>query len=166
MKKGKTKNQTIHIPGQEEKTICGKLAASTTLWAKKSPPTKDHPGLCKRCYALFSKAEPDATDHEKTKKSPKTAAERKPGKRTPALASFQNRPDELVVTFKGTFYKASVNPDGTIVVNDKTFNSPSRAGKEITGREVDGWSFWSYEAPGEGFKKLDALRKADHQTGL
>lgn len=165
MKKGKTKNQTIHIPGQEEKTLCGKPAASTTLWAKKSSPTKDHSGLCKRCYALFSKAEPDAPQ-PKTTKSSRTSAERKPGKRTPALASYQNRPDELVVTFKGTSYKASVNPDGTILVNDKTFNSPSRAGKEITGREVDGWSFWSYEVPGEGFKKLDALRKADHQTSL
>ncbi len=80
--------------------------------------------------------------------------------RAPALAAFETRPAELTVTFKGTTHKATVNADGTITVNDKTFNSPSRAGKEVTGREVDGWTFWSYEVPGEGLKKLDALRKA------
>ena len=64
-----------------------------------------------------------------------------------------------MVTYKGTEHKATVNEDGTITVNGKSFNSPSRAGKEITGREVDGWTFWSYEVPGDGLKKLDALRK-------
>jgi hypothetical protein len=54
---------------------------------------------------------------------------------------------------------STVNDDGTITVNGKTFNSPSRAGKEITGREVDGWTFWKYEVPGVGLKKLDTLRK-------
>ena len=51
------------------------------------------------------------------------------------------------------------SPDGTITVDGKTFNSPSRAGKEVIGKEVDGWTFWSYEVEGEGLKKLDTLRK-------
>jgi len=93
------------------------------------------------------------------KSSVKKPAEKKADKRTPGLAAFPNRPEELVVTFKGSSYKATVNPDGTITVNDKTFNSPSRAGKEITGREVDGWTFWQYEVSGVGLKKLDNLRK-------
>lgn len=92
-------------------------------------------------------------------KTTKVAAEKKAGKRTPALASLVVAPKELVVTYKGTEHKATVNDDGTITVNDKTFNSPSRAGKEITGREVDGWTFWSYEVPDGGLKKLDTLRK-------
>lgn len=91
-----------------------------------------------------------------TKKRP---MEKKDAKRTPALASLEAAPKELVVTYKGVEHKATVNPDGTITVNDKTFNSPSRAGKEITGREVDGWTFWNYEVPGVGLKKLDTLRK-------
>jgi hypothetical protein len=91
-----------------------------------------------------------------TKKRP---VEMKDAKRTPALASLKVPPKELVVTYKGTEHKATVNDDGTITVNDKTFNSPSRAGKEITGREVDGWTFWSYEITGGGLKKLDTLRK-------
>jgi len=97
----------------------------------------------------------------KEKAATKTTVEtKKAGKRTPALAAYANRPAELVATYKGNTHKATINEDGTITVNDKTFNSPSRAGKDITGREVDGWSFWSYEVPGEGRKKLDTLRKS------
>lgn len=96
---------------------------------------------------------------KKAKATTKTPVEKKDAKRTPALASLKVAPKELVVTYKGTEHKATVNENGTITVNDKTFNSPSRAGKEITGREVDGWTFWSYEVPGVGLKKLDTLRK-------
>jgi hypothetical protein len=163
MKKGKGKNQTIHIPGTKEKTLCGKPVESSTLWAKKSSPTKEHPGLCKKCFVLFSKTEPEVSEREKTKKVSKPAAEKKPRKRAPVLAAFPNRPDELVVTYKGTTYKATVNPDGTITVDGKTFNSPSRAGKEVIGKEVDGWTFWSYDVEGEGLKKLDTLRKQAEQ---
>ena len=88
-----------------------------------------------------------------------TPSEKKIGKRTPVLASLDVAPKKLVVTYKGAPYSATVNPDGTITVNGKTFTSPSRAGKEVTGKEVDGWTFWSYEVPGEGLKKLNTLRK-------
>ncbi|TRZ98231.1 MAG: DUF2924 domain-containing protein [Deltaproteobacteria bacterium] len=96
---------------------------------------------------------------KKAQVATKTPVEKKNGKRTPALASLKVAPKELVVTYKGTEHKAKVNEDGTITVNNKTFNSPSRAGKEVTGREVDGWTFWSYEVPGNGLKKLNMLRK-------
>jgi len=96
---------------------------------------------------------------QKTSKAPKTPVEKKASKRTPALASLEVAPKELVVTYKGVEHKATVNENGTITVNGKTFNSPSRAGKEVTGREVDGWTFWKYEVPGVGLKKLDTLRK-------
>jgi len=97
---------------------------------------------------------------KKAQAATKIPAEKKNAKRTPALASLEVTPKELVVTYKGTEHKATVNEDGTITVNDKTFNSPSRAGKEVTGREVDGWTFWSYEVAGNGLKKLHTLRKA------
>ena len=96
---------------------------------------------------------------KKAKAAPKTPVEKKVGKRTPALASLQNRPEELVAMYKGAEHKATVNSDGTITVNDKTFNSPSRAGKEVTGREVDGWTFWSYKKEDGTLEKLNALRK-------
>ncbi len=96
---------------------------------------------------------------KKVQTAKKRPVEKKDAKRTPALVSLGVAPKELVVTYKGVEHKATVNDDGTITINDKTFNSPSRAGKEITGREVDGWTFWSYEVPGVGLKKLDTLRK-------
>lgn len=164
MKKGKAKKQTIHIQGTGTKTLCGKSVATASLWAKKTPPTEAHESVCRRCYVLFAKAKQDASEHKATKKAQKPETEKKTGKRTPGLAAFPNRPEELVVTYKGTTYKAAVNPDGTITVNGKTFNSPSRAGKEVIGKEVDGWTFWSYEVPGEGLKKLDTLRKPDEKS--
>jgi hypothetical protein len=108
---------------------------------------------------LFLDKKMGAPKQEAPKKVSEPKAKKEAARRTPGLASVQNRPEELVVTYKGATHKATVNTDGTITVNGKTFNSPSRAGKEITGREVDGWTFWTYEVPGEGLKKLDTLRK-------
>ncbi len=161
MKTGKGAKHTIHLSGSEDTTLCGRPIASSILWSKKAPPTKQRPGLCKKCCALFLEKKVDIAGKRSAKKIERTEGEEKERKgRAPALAAFETRPAELTVTFKGNTHKATVNADGTITVNDKTFNSPSRAGKEITGREVDGWNFWSYEVPGEGLKKLNALRKA------
>ena len=96
---------------------------------------------------------------KKAKAATKMPVEKKTSKRTPVLSSLKMAPTELVVTYKGTEHKATVNPDGTITVSGKTFTSPSRAGKEVTGKEVDGWTFWSYEVPGAGLKKLNTLRQ-------
>ncbi len=158
MKKKNGQKRTIHLPASETGTLCGKPIATSILWAKKTSPTEAHvewignKRLCRKCYALFAKVDEIAPEKEEKKST-----------RTPGLAAIQNCPAELVVTYKDVTHKATVNPDGTITVNCKTFKSPSRAGKEITGREVDGWTFWSYEAPGEGLKKLNKLRKpAEH----
>ena len=108
---------------------------------------------------VMPEAKPKTTKKKSEKKAAtKTPAEKKISKRTPVLASLEGVPKELVVTYKGAPYSATVNPDGTITVNGKTFTSHSRAGKEVTGKEVDGWTFWSYEVPGVGFKKLNTLR--------
>ena len=109
---------------------------------------------------VMPEAKPKAVKKgKKAKAATKTPVEKKTAKRTPALASLKVAPKELVATYKGTEHKATVNDDGTITINGKTFNSPSRAGKEVTGREVDGWTFWSFEVPDGGLKKLDTLRK-------
>ena len=71
----------------------------------------------------------------------------------------------LEATYKGYVIRAPVNVDGTISVpigeTHQTFNSPSRAGKAVPGREVDGWLFWSYRKPDDTLAKLDTLRKED-----
>src|SRR3989304_3691768 len=94
--------------------------------------------------------------------APDEKKDRKPGSRQPALLALGERmPNELRVTFKGKEYLAAVNPDGTILVegHEQPFNSPSPAGNAITGREVDGWTFWSYGKADGSLKKLDTLRK-------
>jgi hypothetical protein len=88
--------------------------------------------------------------------------------RTPTLAALgEKMPDALEVTYKGTVYFARVLADGRIQLTggstDAPFSSPSRAGKAITGREVDGWLFWSYRDADGNLKKLDALRKHDQE---
>jgi hypothetical protein len=157
-------DKAYHLPHgtDSNKTVCGRpievngrpqVLLTTNAEKKKGT-------VCRRCKTIMAcveRAEKVTSKQSRIRQVVKK--ENKPVKRTPALASFPNRPDELVVTYKGNQHKATVNPDGTITVNGKTFTSPSRAGKEITGREVDGWTFWSCEVEGKGLKKLDTLRK-------
>ncbi len=98
---------------------------------------------------------------KKAKAAPKKLAE-KTSKRTPALLVLGDRmPKFMTATYKGAVHNASVLADGKIYLKDidQTFNSPSRAGKEVTGKEVDGWTFWSYEKRDGTIEKIDALRK-------
>jgi hypothetical protein len=161
-----------HIPGTNDlnKTVCGRpievagrpqVLLTTNAEKKKGT-------VCGRCKALKTgqaRTEKIAAKHRKIReageKAPAAKKERKPGKRQPALLVLGERcPPMLVTTYKGKEYTAKVNDGGTITHDFKTYNSPSRAGKAITGREVDGWTFWSYLAEDGTTKKLDALRKA------
>jgi hypothetical protein len=92
------------------------------------------------------------------KSTTKIPAKKQTSRRVPVLSCLEDAPKELVATYKGTEHMATLNPEGTITVNGKTFNSPSRAGKEVTGREVDGWTFWSYVKQDGGIEKIDGLR--------
>jgi hypothetical protein len=148
-----TKTYHLRSSKDKEKTACGREASGVEIKVRAG----DFP-TCKRCADSKDAIRPAEPTKDRKKKAlaDKTG---KVGKRAPALASLEGAPKELVVTYKGTTHKATVNPDGTITVNGKIFNSPSRAGKEVTGREVDGWTFWSYEVPDAGLKKLNTLRK-------
>ena len=119
---------------------------------------------------VMPEAKPKAVKKgKKAKATTKKPVEKKAGKRTPALLVLGERmPKTIEAAYKGTVYTASVLADGKVQVNGmdcgddgfrNVFNSPSRAGKAVTGKEVDGWTFWSYEVPGEGLKKLDTMRK-------
>ena len=113
--------------------------------------------------ASQARTEKVAAKHRKIREAAPAEKERKPGKRQPALLALGWMPVELRVTCKGKESLAAVNPDGTILVegHEQPFNSPSRAGKAITGREVDGWTFWSYVKKDGNLTKLDTLRKED-----
>ena len=163
-------DKAYHIPHGTDanKTMCGRAIevkgrpqVLLTTDANKKKGT-----VCGRCKALkagAARTEKISAKHRKIRgAAPAEKKERKAGKRQPALLALGNRmPEELRVTFKGKEYLAAVNPDGTILVegHEELFNSPSRAGKAVTGREVDGWTFWSYGAKDGSLKKLDTLRK-------
>ena len=163
-------DKAYHIPHGTEanKTVCGRPIEvnGRPQVLLTTDPNKKKGTVCGRCRALKAgqaRTEKVTAKHRKIREAaPAQKKERKPGKRQPALLALGERmPNELRVIFKGKEYLAAVNPDGTILVegHEQPFNSPSRAGKAITGREVDGWTFWSYGATDGSLKKLDALRK-------
>src|SRR3990172_5266336 len=163
-------DKAYHIPHGTEgnKTVCGRpievggrpqVLLTTNAEKKKGT-------VCGRCKALkagHARTEKISAKHRKIRQAaPAEKKERTIGKRQPALLAIGERmPNELRVTFKGKEHLAAVNPDGTILVegHDEPFNSPSRAGKAVTGREVDVWTFWSYGTKDGSLKKLDTLRK-------
>ena len=166
-------DKAYHIPHGTEanKTVCGRSIevggrpqVLLTTNAEKKKGT-----VCGRCKALKAgqaRTEKVTAKHRKTRQAAPTEKERKPGKRQPALLALGKRmPMFLETTYKGHIIRAPVNVDGTISVpigeTQQTFNSPSRAGKAVTGREVDGWLFWSYRKPDDTLAKLDTLRKED-----
>ena len=173
-KSGKTETRHLAHPHNKAATVCGREIGKVLLWAKKNPPKADDATVCGRCRKLAAgRAEKIEKKHDEIRKETKAmAAEalagaakivRSPGKRQPSLLFLGDRmPEVLKVTFKGIEHVATVGVDGSIVVIgiEQSFNSPSRAGKAVAGREVDGWTFWSYATPEGGLEKLDALRKA------
>lgn len=90
--------------------------------------------------------------------------------RKPTLAPFiNNKRFHIRMRFKDKLYIAHVRRDGTIMfaaesaeadrLQKKTFYSPSLAAVAISGRAMNGWTWWTYErAPGD-WVKLDELRR-------
>ena len=163
---------SYHIPGTEKnKTVCGRAIeiGGRPQVLLTTNAEKKHGTVCGRCKALKAgkaRTEKIRKKHERIreagKKVPAEKKEHKPGKRQPALLILGERmPTELRVTFKGKEYLAAVNPDGTILVkgHEQPFDSPSTAGRAITGWPADGWNFWSVCLESGALVKLDALRK-------
>ena len=51
-----------------------------------------------------------------------------------------------------------LNVDGTITVDDMTYDSPSGAARAVIGYAVNGWRFWLADTP-QGLRRLDDLRQ-------
>jgi hypothetical protein len=74
------------------------------------------------------------------------------GVRIPAGSEFR-------ATYKGKTVLARVE-QGALLVNGRSFNSPSAAAVSITGNPVNGWTFWECRLSGEGtWRMLKMLRK-------
>lgn len=55
---------------------------------------------------------------------------------------------ELRAKYKGRTYLAKVET-GALVLNGERFDSPSAAAMSITGKPVNGWTFWEGRPPGK-----------------
>ncbi|HEU4990718.1 MAG TPA: hypothetical protein VFT41_13115 [Gemmatimonadaceae bacterium] len=100
---------------------------------------------------------------------PRGAARRPPDKpqrksRSPKLAPFLDRRTPIRLTIRGVVHHGVVRPDGSIRYKGTVYNSPSTAAKAITGRAMNGWYWWKYEArPGE-WERLQVLRKSGQRA--
>ena len=103
--------------------------------------------------------------HRKGKKEqrnpPRRRSTSKTGKgtRTPSLQGLLPEGTRLRVVYKKQEFNATLDANGSIMFDGKTYNSPSGAGSAITGRPVDGWHFWKHENAQGQWVKIDELRK-------
>lgn len=74
------------------------------------------------------------------------------GTRFPASTEFRS-------TYKGRTYSGRVH-DGALVIDGKSFDSPSAAAVAITSNPVNGWRFWECRLPGKStWQLIDSLRR-------
>jgi hypothetical protein len=154
-------------PGDEDKAVCNRCKTLQTARRRTDKLVAKHEAIRAAGKPTVAEGASFIREHFARGQAVLGATEKKAppttGKRQPALLVLgEKMPVHLQVTFKGKEHHASVNPDGTIAVDGhgQTYNSPSRAGKAVAGREVDGWTFWSYLKPNGDLEKIDALRKA------
>ena len=76
----------------------------------------------------------------------------------PTLLAFISGPLKLRFVYKGKVHKAAVRATGVVIYRKQTFNSPSLAGRAVTGRPTNGWNAWKYLTPGGTWAQLDQLR--------
>ena len=78
---------------------------------------------------------------------------------SPILAPYAGKRFVLQKVYKGNTYKANVLVNGTVSYDGKRYNSPSTAASAVTGRPMNGWTFWSFKNPAGEWVKLNTLRK-------
>ena len=66
---------------------------------------------------------------------------------------------EFRASYKGQVYSGKVE-GGTLIYNNKTYESPSAAAVAITKSPVNGWRFWECKLPGNSkWQLIEHLRK-------
>jgi Restriction Enzyme Adenine Methylase Associated len=114
------------------------------------------------CYnEELSRMFKDGKAVKKAKKppTPKPVPRSKTTGRKPVLAPFVTAPFKIKWKYKGKTHTARVRADGSIYYQKQVFNSPSLAGRAVTGRPTNGWNVWTYERSPGDWVKLDTLRK-------
>jgi len=94
--------------------------------------------------------------------------QKKKRKKLTGRAKAVNRPlkgllrnyQRIYANYKGKEFKAKVLPSGSVKFNDKIYDSPSGAAKNIIERgAVNGWNFWKYKDKSGNLVPLKKLRK-------
>lgn len=67
----------------------------------------------------------------------------------------------LRAEYKGQQFNAVALADGRIRYQGVFYDSPSGAGKAVTGKPIDGWHFWRYRSADGDWTPLDRLRRAN-----
>jgi hypothetical protein len=80
-------------------------------------------------------------------------------KGTKGLAGVVERRMSLSATHKGQSYRATLRKDGLINYDGTRYESPTAAAKAVTGRAINGWSFWKYRDKKCVWVPLKHLRK-------
>jgi hypothetical protein len=91
--------------------------------------------------------------------NPKKKIEQEKKKKQPTLRPFIKEAMKIRATYKGKTYIARVRKNGIINFKGVLYNSPSMAGKAVTGRNVSGLYFWKYRNNKGEWVRLRELRK-------
>ncbi len=83
----------------------------------------------------------------------------KKGKGTKVLAGIVDRRIALKATYRGRKLRATLRKDGSIGFRNKLYDSPTGAARIATGRNCNGWEFWSYRNEKGEWVKLRELRR-------
>jgi hypothetical protein len=75
------------------------------------------------------------------------------------LAGYFDTSTSIFGRVKEKEVEAKVHSDGSIHIGDKSFDSPSSAGKALTKRATNGWTFWHVKRNGKEVSLAD-LRDA------
>jgi len=82
------------------------------------------------------------------------------GQGQPKLQGLLPANTALRVMYKSQVRKARVDAKGRIVIDGRTFDSPSQAGSFIRGgRSTNGWTFWRYRNAKGEWVLLDKARR-------
>lgn len=86
---------------------------------------------------------------------------KRPGMRgAPPLAGILAGGAKLTASYKGGTFTAEVDGQEMILIDGKTYNSPSLAATHVTKRPMNGWVFWKYQRSDGTWSLIDELRKS------
>ncbi|HAD33691.1 MAG TPA: hypothetical protein DCF44_04215, partial [Chitinophagaceae bacterium] len=105
------------------------------------PKRKDSKILLRRLTALIKEKQKEELRQLTSGRNQKTKKAKVKGKRT--LKGLVSKRTPIYNTYKGKEYKATLTPLGKIILQGKTYTTPTSAAQAVIKRKsVGGWNFW------------------------